>query len=160
MKLKFNTTYNLTREGFGHDMIQRLKTKDLINIGIFSGIYFIVMFCNICFGHNGNGSYIVFALSVFVIILIAEIIFRAGKFKSFKFNALANAVFSCWICGPFLQMIFVKKQYMEMTVKSMGQEFAKTLESLITLPTLILVYLGAYLGKAMLKKHFEKVGIV
>lgn len=29
-----------------------------------------------------------------------------------------------------------------MTVKSMGEEFAKTLESLITLPTLILVYLG------------------
>lgn len=151
-------------EGFGHDMIQRLKTKDLINIGIFSGIYFIVMFCNVCFGHNGNGSYIVFTLSVFVIILIAEMIFRAGKFKSL----LANAVFSCWICGSFLQMIFVKKQYMEMTVKMMGDEYAKALETLVTPSTMVLIYLGAfiggligaYLGKAMLKKHFEKAGIV
>lgn len=73
------------------------------------------------------GHIYVLRFHAIVIIGILEIIFRTGKFRSFKFNVLANAIFSCWICGSISQMIFVKEQYMEMIVKSMGEEFAKTL---------------------------------
>jgi len=50
----------------------------------------------------------------------------------------------------------------------MGEEFASGMERLVTYPNMALVYLGAilggiigsYIGKALLKKHFEKAGIV
>ena len=50
----------------------------------------------------------------------------------------------------------------------MGQEYVDTLERLITYPNMALVYIGAmvggiigaYIGRAFLKKHFEKAGII
>ena len=193
-------------------MSEKLKTKDFVTIGVFTVIYFIMMFTVGMMGmvpilfliypffNAIVGGVIVmlfmakvpkpWALFIFgilsplimflmghtyvllvesiIVMLIAEMIFRAGKFKSFKFNALANAVFSCWICGSLLQILLIKDKYMEMTVKMMGDEYAKALETLVTPSTIVLIYLGAfiggligaYLGKIMFKKHFEKAGIV
>lgn len=51
---------------------------------------------------------------------------------------------------------------------TMGKDYVDVLEKLITYPHMTLValgaflggILGAYIGKALLKKHFEKAGIV
>ena len=53
-----------------------------------------------------------------------------------------------------------------MSIQMMGEDYARGLERLITYPNMALVYLGAflggvagaYIGKAILKKHFEKAG--
>ena len=63
---------------------------------------------------------------------------------------------------------YLKEKYLEMTLGMMGKDYADALENLITYPHMALVALGAfiggiigaYIGKALLKKHFEKAGIV
>lgn len=114
------------------------------------------------------GHFYILLLIALVVMLAAEFIRRSGNYKSFKMNVLANGVFSMWAGGSLTQLLFVKERYMEMTTKMMGEEYAQTLERLVTLPNLTLVYIGAFvggvlgglLGYKMLKKHFEKAGIV
>ena len=191
---------------------KKLKVKDLVSIGVFAVIYFVLMFgvgmmgmipilfliyptvlgivagtvvmlfmtkvqkpwalfifgmiaplLMFAMGHT-------YVLPVFslIIMIIAELIRKIGNYNSFKYNMLSYAVFSTWICGSLMQMLLVKEKYLEMTLGMMGKDYADALESLITYPHMALVALGAflggiigaYIGKALLKKHFEKAGIV
>ena len=67
-----------------------------------------------------------------------------------------------------MQMLLVKERYLELTRAEMGNDYADALEKLITVPNMGLVYLGAilggicgaFLGRKLLKKHFEKAGIL
>lgn len=114
------------------------------------------------------GHTYVVAVHALIIMLIAEYIRRCGDYRSFKYNMLAYAVFNTWICGSLMQMLLVKKEYIEMSMSMMGSEYTNALERLITYPNMAVVYLGAliggvigaYIGKALLKKHFEKAGII
>jgi len=61
----------------------------------------------------------------------------------------------------------MKDSYFAMISDTQGTAFAESLESLITGRMLVLLIvltavaaiLGAYLGKAVLKKHFKRAGI-
>ncbi len=194
-------------------MAEKLKIKDLVTIGIFFVIYYVVMFGTgmigmipilfLCwptiFGIIAGTIIMLFMAKVpkpwalfilgiipsltmvamghtFVVLLVAlifvglaEFFFRKGGFKSFKYNAIAYGFFSCWISGSLMQMLLVHDKYKELNFK-LGIEpetFAK-LESLISWPSMALVtagaflggIIGAFIGKAMLKKHFEKAGII
>lgn len=191
---------------------KKLKVKDLVSIGVFAVIYFVLMFgvgmmgiipilfliyptvlgiiagtvlmlfmakvqkpwalfilgmisplVMFALGHT-------YVLPVFslIVMIVAELIRKIGNYNSFKYNMLSYAVFSTWICGSLMQMLLAKEKYIEMSVGMMGQEYADALENLITYPHMALVALGAflggiigaYIGKAILKKHFEKAGIV
>ena len=191
---------------------KKLKVKDLVSIGVFAVIYFVLMFgvgmmgmipilflvyptvlaivagtvvmlfmakvqkpwalfilgmisplVMFAMGH----TYVVAVLSL-IVMTIAELIRKIGNYNSFKYNMLSYAVFSTWICGSLMQMLLLKEKYLEMTVGMMGQDYADALEKLVTYPHMALVALGAflggiigaYIGKALLKKHFEKAGIV
>lgn len=65
-----------------------------------------------------------------------------------------------------MQMLLVKEKYMEMCAM-MGSDYVQALEKLITYPHMAIVYVGAFMGgvvgawigRAMLKKHFIKAGI-
>ncbi|EXF27555.1 membrane protein [Finegoldia magna ALB8] len=191
---------------------KKLKVKDLVSIGVFAVIYFVLLYgvgmmgmipilfliyptvlgivagtvvmlfmtkvqkpwalfifgmiaplLMFAMGHT-------YVLPVFslIIMIIAELIRKIGNYNSFKYNMLSYAVFSTWICGSLMQMLLVKEKYLEMTLGMMGKDYADALENLITYPHMALVALGAfiggiigaYIGKALLKKHFEKAGIV
>ena len=127
---------------------------------IFGMISPLVMFA-------GGHTYVVVVLSL-IVMIIAELIRKIGNYNSFKYNMLSYAIFSTWICSSLMQMLLAKEKYIEMSVGMMGQEYADALENLITYPHMALVALGAfvggiigaYIGKALLKKHFEKAGIV
>ena len=101
-----------------------------------------------------------------VVMLIAECIRRGGNYRSFKYNAIAFGIFNMWICGSLMQMLSVKEKYMEMCAM-MGSDYVQALEKLITYPHMAIVYVGAFMGgivgawigRAMLKKHFIKAGI-
>lgn len=192
-------------------MKENLKIKDLVTIGVFTVIYFIVMFAvgmmgmvPILFlvyptvlGIVGGTIVMLFmakvqkpwALFIFgiltplimffmghtyvlivhaiIVMLIAEMIRRMGGYNSFKYNMFAYAIFNTWICGSLMQMLLAKEKYMELSMM-MGEEYVRAIEKLITYPHMVLVYLGAivggiigaYIGKALLKKHFSKAGIV
>lgn len=191
---------------------KKLKVKDLVSIGVFAVIYFVLLYgvgmmgmipilfliyptvlaivagtvvmlfmtkvqkpwalfifgmiaplLMFAMGH----TYVLLVLSL-IIMIIAELIRKIGNYNSFKYNMLSYAVFSTWICSSLMQMLLLKEKYLEMTLGMMGQEYADALEKLITYPHMALVALGAflggiigaYIGKALLKKQFEKAGIV
>ncbi|MBF1134203.1 MAG: MptD family putative ECF transporter S component [[Eubacterium] brachy] len=138
-------------------MAKEQKPWTLFIFGILAPLIMFIM------GH----SYVVLVNSV-IVMLLAELTRRKGGYKSFKHNAIANGFFSMWAAGALMQMLLVKEAYMEITVKMMNQEYANALEKLITYPNMVIVYisafiggiLGAYLGKKVLKKHFEKAGMI
>lgn len=189
---------------------EKLKVKDLVTIGIFAVIYFIVMFgvgmigmIPILFliyptilgivsgvivmlfmakeqkpwalfifgmltplGMFVMGHTYVVPVHALVIMLIAEFIRRGGNYRSFKYNAIAFGIFNMWICGSLMQMLLAKEKYLEMCAM-MGSDYTQALEKLITYPHMAIVYagafvggiVGAWIGRAMLKKHFIKAGI-
>ena len=126
---------------------------------IFGMISPLVMFA--C-GH----TYVLVVLSL-IVMIIAELIRKIGNYNSFKYNMLSYAVFSTWICSSLMQMLLAKEKYIELSMM-MGKDYVDAMEKLITYPHMALVALGAflggiigaYIGKALLKKHFEKAGIV
>lgn len=126
---------------------------------IFGMISPLVMFAA---GH----TYVVLVLSL-IVMIIAELIRKIGNYKSFKYNMISYAIFSTWICSSMMQMLLAKEVYVE-HCKMMGDDYVVALEKLITYPHMALValgaivggFIGAYIGKALLKKHFEKAGIV
>ena len=172
--------------------MEKLKIKDLVTIGVFTVIYFVLMFLSGMIGivpilylayptvagiitgivimlfmakvQKPGGlfilglicSLIVIAMGNTYVILvhalismaIAEIIRKTGGYKSFKYNMLSFAIFNTWICGFLMQVM--------------------KLIALLNFSSMILVYIGAivggiigaYIGKAFLKKHFEKAGII
>lgn len=189
---------------------EKLKVKDLVTIGIFAVIYFIVMFgvgmigmIPILFliyptilgivsgvivmlfmakeqkpwalfifgmltplGMFAMGHTYVVPVHALVVMLIAEFVRRGGNYRSFKYNAIAFGIFNMWICGSLMQMLLAKEKYMEMSAM-MGSDYTQALEKLITYPHMAIVYagafvggiVGAWIGRAMLKKHFIKAGI-
>ncbi|WP_270596379.1 MptD family putative ECF transporter S component [Anaerococcus vaginalis] len=191
---------------------KKLKVKDLVSIGVFAVIYFVLMFgvgmmgmipilfliyptvLGIIAGtvlmlfmskvqkpwalfilgmisplvmFAAGHTYVVVVLSL-IVMIIAELIRKIGNYNSFKYNMLSYAVFSIWICSSMMQMLLVKEKYLEMSIEMMGKDYVDAMEKLITYPHMALVALGAflggiigaYIGKALLKKHFEKAGIV
>ena len=103
-----------------------------------------------------------------VTMLVAEGIRRLGKYRSLRYNMLAYVVMATILCSSLLQMLVMKERYLELTEAEMGREYTEALEKLISVRNLGLVYLGAvlggivgaFLGRKLLKKHFEKAGIV
>ena len=123
----------------------------------------IIPLIMLVFGH----SFIVPLLSL-LIILLAEGIRRLGRYRSMPLTMLSYVIFSTWTCNSLMQMLLVKERYLELTRAEMGNDYADTLEKLITVPNMGLVYLGAilggicgaFLGRKLLRKHFEKAGIL
>ncbi len=193
-------------------MNNKLKIKDLVNIGIFGLIYLVLTFITAMLGlvpiliyaipivlsivagavvmlfmakvpkpwalflfgmitplimFAGGHTFLVPLIAV-VFVGIAQLIAKKGKFKSLKYNTISYAVFSCWMTGSLMQMILLKDQYIAAQVAGgMSVESINKIVALISWPSVLIVvlatfassFLGAFIGKKMLKKHFEKAGI-
>lgn len=100
--------------------------------------------------------------------LIADLIMKAGNYKSWKTMLLGYVVFSEWAVGTQLPMFIMGQSYAEMYRDSQGDDFANTLGRLVqgymVLVVIVLIAIaavvGAYLGRAVLNKHFKRAGIV
>lgn len=189
----------------------KLQAKDLINVGIFTAIYFVLFFAGMMLGYipifipllgfvcpilcgipfmlyltkvkkfgmvslSGIilgllnmliGSGILVLIFGIVFGIAADLIMKAGKYSSWKCTLLGNGVFSLWIMGFVSRMFLTRTEFFESLVSGYGQEYVDTLMSYTPgwmFPVLFIVtfiggILGALLGKAVLKKHFEKAGI-
>ncbi|WP_066900949.1 MptD family putative ECF transporter S component [Streptobacillus notomytis] len=132
------------------------KPWALFIFGIFSPFIMFSM------GH----TYVILVHAI-IVMFIAEMIRRVGNYNSYKYNMFAFAIFNTWICGSLMQMLLAREKYIELSMM-MGKEYVDILEKLISYPNMLLVYLGsiiggiigAYIGKILLKKHFEKAGII
>jgi len=192
---------------------QKLNTKDLINIGIFTVLYFVMFFITgvmgyipifvvllplllgilggipftlfltktgkfgavtimgflaglLCFLVGQSWISIIFGV---VFGFLADLIFKAGNYKSWKYTVMGYCVFTEWVIGSMLPMWIMRDVFFE-TYRTQGgtEEYISSvmnLTSIYMIPVVVLHgivggVLGAYLGRAVLKKHFNKAGIV
>ena len=101
--------------------------------------------------------------------LLADLIMKSGNYSSTKKSIMGCSVFFLWIIGNFIPIILTREQYyLQLVDGGYGTEYADALMKLIpdwsllplTLVTLVFGILGGMLGKKMLKKHFQRAGMV
>ena len=101
--------------------------------------------------------------------LIADLIMKSGAYKSSKKNILGCGIFFGWVIGNFMPIFLAREQYHEQLVQGgYGLEYADALMKMVpdwsliplTITAIVFGILGGLLGKAMLKKHFKRAGIV
>ncbi len=100
--------------------------------------------------------------------LAADLIMRAGNYKSWKHMLIGYCVFSEWVVGSQFIMFIMKDAYIDNYRASQGDAYADAVSSIVNnymIPVVIVLVfvgalIGAYIGRAMLKKHFKRAGIV
>ena len=101
--------------------------------------------------------------------LIADFIAKSGNYKSFKKTILSYGVFCLWICANYFPVIVTADSYRtDLLDGGYSAEYCDDLFRAINEKTiavlLILCFvfgcIGAVIGKKVVKKHFEKAGIV
>ncbi|MCR5515530.1 MAG: MptD family putative ECF transporter S component [Lachnospira sp.] len=189
-----------------------MTVKDLITVGIFTVIYFVIFFISAMTGMvpimaifypvliallagipcilfytkvkkfgmvtiMATLSAVLLALMGYgymgiftglILGLIADLILKSGNYKSFSKMLIGYVVFSEWVIGTQLPMFIGGNAYAEAFRETQGDEFVDKLEKLISwgmcgvvvVATLVAAVIGAFIGKAVLKKHFERAGII
>ena len=111
-------------------------------------------------------------MSAFFILLgfIADYIISSGDFKSFRRNLTAYCIFAIAPMGAYIPMVVMPVQFDKfMQRKGNFSSFAGVIKSIgfnwwaipaMILGTIICGAIGGFIGKKLLRKHFEKAGIV
>lgn len=188
----------------------KLNGRDLINIGIYTAIYFVIVMAlamtglipiflimlSSMIGIIGGIPFMLFLTKVkkpgmilimstimgilmfvtgmtwmpipFSILtgLICELIYRSGNYKSMKSAILTAGVFPLWSCGNYLPLFLQREQYFADRT-SYGQEYIDAVMKytpnwmffVLLVMTFVCGIIGGFIGKALLKKHFERAGI-
>ena len=101
--------------------------------------------------------------------VIADLIAKSGGYKSFKKTAFSYGIFSMWICANYFPVVVTANSYREGLLEGgYSAEYCDNLFRAINYKTIgillvlcfVFGFIGAYIGKAVVKKHFEKAGIV
>ena len=100
--------------------------------------------------------------------LVAELIIMAGKYKSRKLFLLSFLAFNLNIVCPYTMLYFHRDEFMARSVSFYGQAFADELAKYaingLAFIQIGLALIGAGIGvliaSKLIKKHFEKAGIV
>lgn len=194
-------------------MNNKIQAKDLINIGLFTVLYFVLGCCvaipigfvpiflpvlgalwtlitgisfmlfavrakkfgmvtimailsGLLMGFTGMGFWGVLTGAVFG--LLGDLIMKSGSYASVKKTLLGYGVFSLWMVGTYIPMYFMAEQARADFAAGFGQEYADKVMAVMPMWSIVLVVaaiflcalLGGLIGKAILKKHFVKAGIV
>ena len=99
--------------------------------------------------------------------LIADIILKMGNYSSIKNSIISHGVFILGIMGNMLPFFILRDAYMSAMRASMGNDYvnviAPYLQTNFLIVLIILTFIAglisAYIGKIVLKKHFERAGI-
>ena len=101
--------------------------------------------------------------------IIADLIAKSGKYKSWKKTVISCGVFNLWVSASYLPLVLTADSYKQSLIEGgFDASFADTLFMLVTpvtYPVIILLcfvcgVIGAFIGKAVVRKNFEKAGIV
>ncbi len=142
-------------------MLFYTKAEKFGMISIMSVLIAIIMFV------TGMG-YLGAPLIIFAGV-VADLIAKAGGYKSFKKTVLSYGVFCLWICANYFPVVVTAESYRQSLLDGgFSAEYAEALFSVINAKTiavlLVLCFvfgcIGALMGKAVVRKHFEKAGIV
>ena len=140
----------------------RVKTPKAFSILIQCAILTLMLFI------VGSAWFIV--LGMLVGGVLAEIISGIGKYKNFTLNTIGYAAYGlAFNFGGFALILFAREYYREfMAGNGMESDYMITLLDFFSLPvflvttalTIVTAVVGMALGKKLMKKHFEKAGIV
>ena len=144
-----------------HMMLFYTKVDKFGMITIMSVLIAIIMFVT---GMGWLGAPLIITAGI-----TADLIAKKGGYKSFKHTAISYGVFCLWICANYFPVIVTAKSYRESLID--GGYSAQYCDSLFrainskTIAVLLILcfvfgVIGAFVGKAVVKKHFEKAGIV
>lgn len=135
------------------------KRGAIIILGIIAGILLLI-----------TGMFWMMSAFFIVLGIIADFICASGQFKSFKKNMAAHCLFALSPMGAYVPMAVMPAQFAEfMNKKGDISSFAGVIDAigaqwwvipLMLLGTVLCALAGGYIGKKLLKKHFEKAGIV
>jgi energy-coupling factor transport system substrate-specific component len=101
--------------------------------------------------------------------LIADLIAKSGNYKSWKKTFVSYGVFSLWVVASYLPLVLTADSYKQSLLEGgYDASFVDTLFTLVTpktYPVIIVIcfisgMVGAVIGKAVVRKNFEKAGIV
>ena len=127
-------------------------------MGLVMGLFFFV-----------SGHFVLSYAANIVCGLLADLIAARDKFRSKKLLLVSYVVFSYGLTGPILPLWFMKDAYIaNLTARGKDAAYINTLfapinnGSFVAAMAAILVcaVLGGLFGQRMMKKHFEKAGIV
>ena len=187
-----------------------LKGRDLINIGIYAAMYFVILFAVAMLGMipiflpllsvlvpilggivfmlfltkvKKPGMIFIFAMIMGILMLLtgmgpwplltcavagilAELCFKSGAYKSATKAVLSYGLFSMWIFGNYLPLFIDYEGYFAQRA-DYGQAYMDAVSKLMPIwmaPVLLAAcfacgLMGGVLGRALLKKHFEKAGL-
>ena len=109
----------------------------------------------------------VVAIHSLIVAALAEIVRKIFGYNTAKGSIAGYSIMSLWLCGAFWQIFILKDQYFALTEKMISTDYARELTSLPwwIMPILYVTaflggLLGGLLGKKVLKKHFEKAGLL
>ncbi len=100
--------------------------------------------------------------------IVADLVAKSGDYKDFKKIAISYGIFSLWICANYFPVVVSATSYRQSLLEGgFSAEYADYLFKAIntkTIAVLVIVcvisgFLGAFVGKAVVRKHFEKAGI-
>lgn len=102
------------------------------------------------------------------VIVIADMVMAMGQYKSWKLNSIGYIIFSFWPIGNLLPFYFMRNSYLTFIQDKYGTDYEATVEGLfsigmipiILITTIIGAWIGAYIAKGILKKHFKRAGII
>jgi energy-coupling factor transport system substrate-specific component len=99
--------------------------------------------------------------------ILADLIFKAGNYSSWKLTLFGYWIFNLWIFGPYVPLMMGLESYLTTIEPVYGSEYTNALRVLmpswfwLTIPVQAAIgaLIGAYLGRGVLHKHFERAGI-
>ena len=142
-------------------MLFYTKIEKFGMLSIMSVLLAIIMFVT---GMGYLGAPLIIASGV-----IADLITKSGGYKSFKKTVISYGVFCLWICANYFPVVVSADSYRKNLIDGgYSAEYCDNLFRAINSKTiavlLVLCFVfgcvGALIGKAVVKKHFEKAGIV
>ncbi|EWM52189.1 MptD family putative ECF transporter S component [Ruminococcus flavefaciens] len=142
-------------------MLFYTKIEKFGMLSIMSVLLAIIMFVT---GMGYLGAPLIIAAGV-----IADLIAKSGGYKSFRETVISYGVFCLWICANYFPVVVSADSYRKNLIDvGYSVEYCDNLFRAINSKTiavlLVLCFVfgcvGALIGKAIVKKHFEKAGIV
>lgn len=100
--------------------------------------------------------------------VLGDLIMYFGKYKNWLLLAIGYLVFSQWYLGAFSPFYFMREAYFKSIEAGYGKDYVAVLENIISvkmIPVILILsvigcFIGAYIAKAALKKHFSRAGII
>lgn len=123
------------------------------------GVLFALIACS---------SYVWSAVLAIVYALLAEVVIYLGRYQSRRMYLASFVVFNLVMSAPYLMLLTARDRFLELTAQYQGQAHADTLAALtpswIYLVTIALAILGglggAFIANRVIRKHFDKAGVI